>query len=196
MEVLDRVYNAFSNLERDFGRSKKSRTAFITDKFGGDIDVGSMIILDSISIGSDDYSAEDIEKLTFVKDTIDAIKRLEGKYDQLASFNALSGVDPATELFDMLDKADMRGKHIKPVTQKELRRLYPGTVHYDCNQFGGEYTPLSSCKVFHIYNGHMENLFRSCFNVQTALEKGSYMTIKSGGRCARVSEGKLSSVLE
>ena len=64
MEVLDRVYNAFANLDRDFAKSKKTRAVFIADKFGGDIDIGSTIILDAISSGTGEEKSLSLSRLS------------------------------------------------------------------------------------------------------------------------------------
>ena len=90
MEVLDRVYSAFSNLDRDFARSKKSRTDFILEKFGGDIDMGSMIILDAISASTGEETAEDIQKLTFVKEIFEKLKDARDNLDSLPYSKTLS----------------------------------------------------------------------------------------------------------
>ena len=91
MEVLDRVYSAFSNLDRDFARSKKSRTDFILEKFGGDIDMGSMIILDAISASTVEETAEDIQKLTFVKEIFEKLKDARDNLDSLPDFKFTNG---------------------------------------------------------------------------------------------------------
>ena len=61
MSILDKVYTTFKRLDQDFARSKKTRTEFITDKFGGDIAIGSVIILDAIRAEGVEESPENID---------------------------------------------------------------------------------------------------------------------------------------
>lgn len=186
MSVLDNVYKTFSNLERDYKRSKKTRTDFIRDKFGGDISIGSMIILDALSAEVDTNNSADIERLSFIKDIFSAIKRNEDKLEQISSFSTFSGGDPMEELMDILNSADAHGCLQVEVSQAELHRLDKGTVHFACTPALTRYADLNKCKVLHAYNEHMAGMIARSVTADEGIDTGRYYQLRSRGKATPI----------
>lgn len=157
MEVLDRVYNAFSNLDRDFAKSKKTRTEFIQDKFGGDIDMGSMIILDAISASTGEETPEDIQKLTFVKEIFDKLKDARDSLDSLPDFQFTNG-SMFQDLLLLIQESTASGTHIRSIPQKRLRKVGGGAVHFVAKADGLVQAPFAGCKVLYAFNENMLGL--------------------------------------
>lgn len=195
MSVLDNVYNAFSNLDRDFARSKKSRSEFIRDKFGGDIEVGSFIILDAVSSSTGDETQEDIEKLTFIKDIFEKIKANAGNLDSLSDF---SFVDDSkfSGFLQTIQEAVISGTHVRHVRQAELNDAEQGSIHFIVNAAGASCCPVNRCKVFHIYNEHMDNLLATAFRRDDDVDLGCYVALKNKTKLVTVDPSGLSRLLK
>lgn len=158
MKILDKVHSTFSRLDRDFARSKKSRSDFIQDKFGGDIDIGSMLILEAITQEINNSEAptnEDISKLSAVRDIFGAIKRHRNHLDSLSSF-AFLDEDMSGSLVNVLNSAQSHGSHIHVMNQGELGK----NVHYRVTASDIKVVPLSKCETIKLYNDNMR-LFAS-----------------------------------
>lgn len=193
MEVLDKVYNTFQNLDRDFSRSKKSRADFIVDKFGGDIDIGSMIILEAISASSGDETPEDIKKLSFIKDIFEKLKANRDNLDALPDFSFTTGT-AYMDFIQLLKNSVASGTGIQEVSQFEMHRLNRGNVHYSVSMDKTIVAPLTVSKVVHVYNEHMQNYMASKFHVQVELDK--YYQIKSALNVVEVPKERLSKALK
>lgn len=176
MDVLDRVFTTFSNLDRDFKKSTKSRTEFITDKFGGDIDIGAMIILDAISSSTGDETPDDIRKLTFVKHIIAGVKENKDVLDTLPDFS-FSGNDLYTRLISVLDTSYSEGTGVSVISQAELHKKYSGVVHFVSTPKGTKFVPFESCKVVHVYNDNMLGIL-STMRGGEHLRRDTYHTIR------------------
>lgn len=155
MEVLDRVYNAFANLDRDFAKSKKTRAVFIADKFGGDIDIGSTIILDAISSGTGEETPEDIKKISFIKDCIENIRNSRDNLDRLSDFS-FKNAELFEQLMKTIEDSEYAGTHTRSVSQLVLANKETGTVHYRCTPARSEFASLTRCTVYHVYNANMQ----------------------------------------
>ena len=177
MEVLDRVYKTFKNLDRDFDKSTKTRTQFITDKFGGDINIGSMIILDAISSSSTEYSEEDIEKLTFIKDIFKSIQESKDRLDQLPDFT-FESEGLFSELKQVLVSSKEHGTHLVEAKQSQVSKVKDGAIHFASTVRGTRYTPLNKCVHFHAYNEHMCGMLDVKFKGKLKTELGNYYTTK------------------
>ncbi len=182
MSILDSVYKTFSNLDRDYSRSKKTRTEFITDKFGGDIDTGSIIILDAIREEGVSDSPEDIEKLSFIKDSFAFFQENAKRLDKLENFSH-SNADVFFELMGILSDGDaaISGQYIVP--QDELWDCSYKALHFITTYEGTTYVPLSACKVFSMYNENMLGVAASVTgDTGVALKMGDKFRIGAGGR--------------
>lgn len=157
MDVLDRVYTTFSNLDRDFARSKKTRSEFILEKFGGDIDMGSMIILDAISAASKEETAEDIQKLTFVKEIFAKLKEARDNLDSLPDFSFTNG-SLFQDLMMTLNESMAAGTGVRYLPQKRLRKVSKGAYHFIANADGLVTAPFAGCKVIFVFNENMLGL--------------------------------------
>lgn len=196
MEILDKVYNTFSNLDRDYARSKKTREEFIKDKFGGDINIGSMIILDAVSNDISGDSPEDIEKLTYIKDTFEALKRMQGSLDKVVNFASLRADSPLNDLIKRLTTASTLGMHQKEVSQKDLNKVFSGVVHYACTPFGSRYADLNKCSVLHIYNEHIQGLVANTIRLDEPTQLGEYLRLKSRNHAVPVKASRMSTYLK
>ncbi len=195
MEVLDRVYRTFSNLDRDYARSKKSRSEFITDKFGGDIDIGSMIILDAVSSLSGNETVEDIEKLTFIKNIFAKIKDSREILDSLPDFS-FSNVELYSNIRNLLTESWETGTRQHVVPQSFHIGEHTKHVHYVCTDTGATYTPLSQCKVLNVYNLYTQALYSNAFSSSSPVVEGEYYVVKNGTFLEKIDKRKLKSYLK
>lgn len=195
--VLDRVYNAFSNFERDYARSKKTREQFIKDKFGGDIEIGSTIILDAISSTDGSETPEDIEKMTFIKDMITSVKSMENNLSRLSTFTNLEGSNAADELFELLNSSYSRGTGQLEMEQSQLYRHSKGEVlHFDCTVFGSCFCDLNASKIIKIYNEHIQGLVENTLRVDGSTGIGSILELRSRNHAVVVEPRKVKSILK
>lgn len=184
MEILDKVYRAFSNLDRDFARSKKSRTEFILDKFGGDIDMGSMIILDAIS-GIQEPSTEDIEKITFVKEIFKQLSDARDHLDTLPDFQFTNGA-LFKELMLLLATSKANGMRQTEIPQADLLNESGSSIHFLALPGGCVYSSIDAAKVYSIFNENMQlSLTARCRGAD--LELGSYYARKGGSQVVAIS---------
>lgn len=193
MEILDRVYNTFANLDRDFAKSKKSRSAFIIDKFGGDLDMGSMIILDAISASKGDETPEDIEKLTFVKDIFEKIMNARDNLDSLHDFS-FGAEDEYKAFVSLLSESMAAGTGVRPITQAELNKKDKGAIHFISTVNGTLFCPVHAGRVLHIFNENMERLCLRLYP-QATFEIGEYYERKSTLNVTPLKEGQLNKAL-
>lgn len=150
MEPLDRVYSAFTNLEANFKRSKKSRSEYIADKFGGDIDIGSMVILDSLA-SKNLETPEEIAKLSTIRNIFAAIKKRRNSLDSLTSFNFLDESGVESSVASALDSAFERGTGICAVDADGLGYA----KHYSVLASGIKVLPIAKAERLHVYNQDM-----------------------------------------
>ncbi len=175
MEVLDRVYKTFLNLDKGFARSNKSRSEYIVDKFGGDIDIGSMIILEAISDLGEVPTMEDIQKLTFVKDTIKKIQISKSVLDNLDSFEDLGRGGTFEEFSAIIKDSYLMGTGIANVSQRELNKENKTAFHYIVTPEGSMFTRLRDCSVVHIYNEYMQRIIEGQLNITGEMKLDSYI---------------------
>lgn len=126
MDTLDLVYNAFTGLERNYARSKKTRTEYVKDKFGGDINVGSFLILNALS-AEEFVDPEDIKKFSEVRRIFEFLKDNQDKLDTLSSFN-LDDTSDITAALDSLHQGQEAGTGFTVVGQEQL--LDMGAYHF------------------------------------------------------------------
>lgn len=181
MSILETVYKTFSTLDRDYARSKKSRSDFITDKFGGDISVGSIIILDAIREEGVSDSPEDIEKLSFIKDSFAFFQENAHRLDRLETFSHCNA-DVFFEFLGILSKAEnhMTGQFSAP--QAQLWNSPAQALHYVSDISGTRYTPLEACKVYYGFNENM---------LATLEETVGAYGLKMGEKCRIGANGKV-----
>ena len=63
MSTLDKIYQKFENLEVQYLSSGQSRTEFIAERFGQDLEVGVTILTDAI-LKENPSEAKEIEKFS------------------------------------------------------------------------------------------------------------------------------------
>lgn len=119
MNSLDLVYNTFSNLEKSYARSKKTRAEYLTEKFGGDIEVGSFLILQALSQEAP-TSPEDIEKLSFIRDYFGRVSEYKNKLDKIRTFDFSKDAESFQKALECLDAAESTGSGVSYVEQDTL----------------------------------------------------------------------------
>lgn len=191
MSILDRVYTTFKRLDQDFARSKKSRSEFIIDKFGGDINIGSIIILDAIHAEGLEESPENIEKMSFVKDTFAAIQACADHLDSLTSF-AFTDTNVVSSFVDILAHADQHLSRQVRTSQKALWANGKKAIHYCCDAEQMLYADPDSCTVFHCFNENMAGLLASGFKLDRELQLGAYYRGLPGLRLKLIQGGAVS----
>ena len=150
MEQLDLVYNTFINLEKNYARSKKSRKDYLLEKFGGDIAVGSMIILDALS-RLELTKTEDIEKLSAIRDMFASIAEYQDKLDSITDFNFSETA--GSKLYKVLDAALEAGAQLTLCTTEEVEGQ--GFLHFKATPKGTQLVPIGSAKLLCVYNEPM-----------------------------------------
>lgn len=183
MSILESVYKTFSNLDRDYSRSKKTRTDFIKDKFGGDINIGSIIILDAIREEGVPEDQDSIRKLSFIKDTFAFFQENAQRLDRLEAFSTASS-DLLNDLTMVLDRAAVNGTKQVAIPQASLWANKPPALHYISTKEGTVYAPLDACKVFCVYNENMAGFLQKNFDM-------SGITIHGGDKFRIGANGKL-----
>lgn len=191
MSILDRVYTTFKRLDQDFARSKKSRSEFIVDKFGGDINTGSIIILDAIHAEGLEETPENIEKMSFVKDTFAAIQANADHLDSLTSF-VFTDTNVVSSFMSILAHAENHMAHRVRTEQNVLWGATRKAVHYCCDAEGATYADPDFCTVFQCYNENMAGLLASCFKLDRELELGAYYRVLPGRRLKFIQGGAVS----
>jgi len=179
MEQLDRVYSTFTNLESNYKRSKKTRTEYVLDKFGGDIDIGSMVILDGLAANPPE-TAEDIAKLSTIRNIFSAIKKHAHNLDALTSFNFLDNDGAETALMAALDSAYVQGTGIKAVSAKDLGHA----KHYHVQADGVKVVPIATAEKIHIFNDSMRLLIQERTGLPVRI--GEVYAQASGGHLSKV----------
>lgn len=183
MVQLDKVYEAFANLDDDYKRSRKTRTKFIQDKFGGDINSGSMIILDYFAAEKLD-DVDDIRKFTFIRNIFDKIVRLQDNLDSLSNFKFEGG-----SLETVNAVIDESANEVGDLVVKTQRDLYDSKKawHYygDVRKF--YYTPLASCTMFKAYGESMSRFLRARFNPKGVAGKEGTLSTLRGYELSRIS---------
>lgn len=175
MEQLDKVYSAFTNLEANYKRSKKSRQEYLKDKFGGDIEIGMMVIMDFFS-GAQVTSDEDIKKLSTIKDIFAGVKKNINNLDSLSSFKELTENGDANVML-LLDSASIAGSRIAVMTSDTMLPDF----HYRATETGVSVVPLILASRIKVFNGSMCSFVQSVLGNKANVEVGEvYMQGKGG----------------
>ena len=180
MEILDKVYGTFKRLDQDFARSKKTRTEFIKGKFGGDIRIGSILILSAIGTPSD---SADIEKLSFVNDIFAKLLEAQDRLDSLPNFK-FESTDNVIELLKFIGDNHSKYIGVQEMEQETLYKKY-GALQYHCGLDGSVCASAGSPLVF-VYNENMEAYMQSLgWDVKGAV-----------GTCFHINDGVLRPVTD
>lgn len=185
MSILDRVYTTFNRLDQDFARSKKTRTEFIRDKLGGDINTGCIIILDAIRAEGLEETPENIQKMSFVKDTFAAIQANADHLDALSNF-AFTNSDVLGSFLDILCHAENHRSGQSRVPQSQLWGDNPKSLHYCARAEGSAHADLDTATVFQAYNENMCGLLSLLFKFDGALKIGGYYRVLPGRRMKEI----------
>ena len=152
MTQLDKVYNSLVNLERNYKKSKKSRSEYIADKFGGDFDRGSFLIMSALS-EQEFTDPVDIEKYSKVREVISILRAHKDHFDSLTTFDAEEKVD-AGMLLSALDSTFP----FRLLGQETLYKKY-GVVHHRIYPNITAVAPLLSSRYVKICTPAMQAMF-------------------------------------
>ena len=184
MEQLDLVYNTFTNLEKNYAHSKKSRKEYLLDKFGGDITVGGMIILDALS-RADLQTTEDVEKLSKIRDIFATIAENQVRLDTLSDFDF--GTSSGVKLSAILDNAFTSGTGMKLVVgQEATKKPY---VHFRVTPAGAEVVPMSTAPRLYAYSKAMVAYAQAATGEDVKLM--DIFERKIGNRFVKVKDGEV-----
>lgn len=150
MEQLDKVYDTFVNLEKNYKRSKKPRKEYLLEKFGGDINTGSFLILHALS-REELVSAEDIDKMSTVRRIFNAIKDRSDRLDTIQTFNFLDGGDDDA-IISALDTADKMGHGFCLVEQASVSQTKRDPMCYRVTAKNGEVVSLVDARYLRAYS--------------------------------------------
>lgn len=183
MEQLDAVYTAFSNLEKNYARSKKTREEYLLDKCGGDFDVGPFLILYSLD-SAELTDPADIEKLSFIRHTLEKIKETRGSHNQLKSFN-FDEVPVETQLLSAIIEGARIGRRVQYADQKSFYEASPQgsfQFHYRCNATGSSVVAAEHCKYFHVHTPLIQAFVKALSNGAFVPEARCIVERKLGDR--------------
>lgn len=155
MKQLDAVYRAFTHLESNYRRSNKTRREYIVDKFGGDVEIGSMVILDYFA-GAKLEDPDDIAKFSAIRDIFNVLKK---NIDNLVTFESFD------DLFNkgnqsikiLLEDASIKGSKIIVVPHTDSDEW----AHYKVKELYTTVVPLVSATKVRVFNGAMQALVQS-----------------------------------
>lgn len=152
MTQLDKVYNSLANLEKNYKKSKKSRSEYIADKFGGDFDTGSFLIMSALS-AQEFADPEDIEKYSKVREVISVLRAHKDHLDSLTTFDVEEQAD-ASMLLSALDST----LPFRLFDQEILYKKY-GVVHHRIYPNITAMAPLLSSRYVKICTPAMQAMF-------------------------------------
>lgn len=192
LEILDKVYKTFKNLDRDYAKSKKSRSEFILGKFGGDFDIGSMLILEAVSNFDGTETSEDLDKLSFIKDIFDKLKSSRDIWDQLTDFTFKNNAI-AQDYKNLIKESYANGIGVNLCQQSRLRKNSKGIIHY---LITGQDTMVAlpcDCNVLHAYNTHFGNYIVDKY--QGDVRVGSYYELQNANVISEIDKLLLGKVV-
>lgn len=185
MSVLSKVYSAFSNLEGDYRRSRKTRREFVLDKFGGDIDIGAMIILDAVS-NSECETSEDVQKLTFVRNIIAQIQSMKDSLDAVMDFSAFSSDATFTNFARVVEQSYINGTHQHAMSPYSFAKANRDTYHFVASPYGMDFIPFQRCPVVKAYNEHMGERIKQTYRVGGDCQHNSLYAVKNHVKCEEI----------
>lgn len=189
--VLDNVYSKFTNLEKDYRRTKKSRSQFITERFGGDIVVGSTIILDAI-YEENPITKEEIAKFSIVKDIISNILKAKDDLDYLESFDFSNDMSMATVIGKLLDSVD--AGQTTTVPQRELYE-HAEALHFYVDSDGARYeSQFPKCRFYRCENPNIYRVLKSMIGTVANVEPDMLYEKQSDTNVKPVTEAKVKRV--
>lgn len=157
MESLDLVYNSLTKLEQNFARSKKSRSEYISEKLGGDVNIGSFLILHALSKETL-TSPEDVDKLSTVRAILGKIREHQGDLDKLSSFDFEAEDNGFNALLDAMGEAELDGTHVAVVKQDELCRALGYLQQFYADRNAATVVPLNTAPYILCYNEAIASL--------------------------------------
>ena len=182
MEQLDAVYNTFTNLEKNYAKSKKSRGEYLLDKFGGDISIGSFLILQALA-QEEFTSAEDIEKLSRVREIFKAIDECKDSLGTLRTLD-FTGNSVYTGIMDALTAAEISGTGMVATEQQSMWKNSRSPAHYSVRPTQVEFVPLMGSKYVKVYSEPMSILMGGLYGVNSRVGQVYERTL--GNRVSQV----------
>lgn len=192
MEQLDAVYTAFVNLEKNYARSKKTREEYLLEKCGGDFDVGPFLLMYALD-SAELTDPADIEKLSFIRHTLDKIKETRGRHNQLQSFN-FDEAPVETQVLAAIISGAKNGRGVVYMDQKTFWDKRPkgadSQLHYICDGSVSKVVAAEHCRYFNIHNTLCQSFVVALSNGEMVPPPGSVVERKLGDRFELVSSIK------
>lgn len=157
MESLDLVYSSLTKLEQNYARSKKSRTEYIMDKLGGDINTGAFLILHALS-KEPLTSPEDVDKLSTVREILGKIREHQNDLDRLSSFDFSVENNVLETLMNAMDEAELDGTHVAVVKQDEFCKAVGHLQQFHADRNAATVVPLNTAPYVSCYSDAMASL--------------------------------------
>lgn len=188
MSTLDKIYQKFENLEEQYLNSEQSRTDFIAERFGQDLEVGITILTDAI-LKENPSEAKEIEKFSYLKDLFSFLLKHKDNMDSLSSFEATT--EEVSNMEDILSKLSLTiTQPYTPsvINQKELYEK-TGALHYEVTPDSITYVSLDKCHAFYASNENFAVLLKTVNDVSSNLKRNTvYVNGKRGLRQCKKSE--------
>lgn len=188
MSTLDKIYQKFENLEVQYLSSGQSRTEFIAERFGQDLEVGVTILTDAI-LKENPSEAKEIEKFSYLKDLFSFLLKHKDSIALLPSFEITT--QEAFDIGDVLSKLSLtmpKPYYAPAFTQKELYEKI-GVLHYEVTPEDVNYAALNNCHVFNVSSENFAMLLKAVKNISSNLKTNTiYMEGKRGLRQCKKSE--------
>ena len=188
MSTLDKIYQKFENLEEQYLCSEQSRSDFIAERFGQDLEVGITILTDAI-LKENPSETKEIEKFSYLKDLFSFLLKHKDSMESLSSFETMT--EEVSDMQDILSKLSLT--ITKPCTpsvtsQKELYEK-TGALHYEVTPDSISYVSLNQCHAFYVSNENFAVLLKTVNDVSSNLKRNTvYVNGKRGLRQCRKSE--------
>lgn len=179
MSTLQKVYDTFSTLDSRYARSNKTKTEFITDKFGGDIDIGSTIILDACRAEAKEDNSEDIEMLSCIQNIFEKILKYRDNLDSLPNFSFETDTC-ISNLLLLLAESRATGRNQRLLPQGFKKHVW----HYSATPEGSRYTPYDACVVLSAYDRNSTNKLA---NMYPTVEEGKLYAKTESGELVQIS---------
>lgn len=182
MEQLQAVYNTFVNLEKNYARSKKTREEYLTEKLGGDVVVGSFLILHALS-KLDVREPKEIEMLSYVRTFLDHVRKNKDNLAGLTSFD-FSDDSEVNVIFDTLSAAEKAGTKIEVKTQQAFAKETKRGVNCCATVKGITLVPLNSARYLRLFTDWLVSTVSDA-GVRD-LNFGDLVEVKLGNRISKV----------
>lgn len=164
MLQLDKVYNTLLNLDTDYSSTVgKTKYEFLCDKLGGDVEIGSTLILCYFA-KFEFENPDDIKKFMEIKKLLEYFKTVGEDINTASSFGIV--VTEADNFIEML-RGHRNSGNIYKMSQEELYNT-TGALHLECTPEHAKFTSLDDLLYYNIYDRNMIRLMQTLYFVNVS----------------------------